>query len=295
MVTTCGGTIVVAMTGHPSAMPAPGERFGAYAVDAVIGEGGAAVVARAHGAAAGAALALKVAKPATVRDPVVAKRFTREAATLARVDHPHVMRVLDHGEVDGTPYLVMPLMAGTLHDRLRDGPVAIADVVRIVRQVAAGLDALHDAGIIHRDVKPANILFDAGGAAVVGDLGVARAADMSALTRADHVIGTMDYMAPEQIRGEEPRAASDTYALGCVAHEMIAGRPPFAGRGLFEVAFGHLDDEPPGVTADRPDAPADLDDAVRLALAKEPAARPPTTGVFARLLAVAATGTVGPA
>ena len=117
--------------------------------------------------------------------------------------------------------------------------------MRIAADVAAGLDALHGAGIVHRDVKPSNVLLDADGAARLTDFGLAKGADYSALTQPGQMVGTIDYLAPELIRGDEPTAGSDIYAFGCLVYACVAGRPPFGGRGMLQIGVGHLDEEPP--------------------------------------------------
>ena len=143
--------------------------------------------------------------------------------------------------------------------------------------MAAGLDALHRAGIVHRDVKPSNVLLDADGAARLTDFGLAKGQDYSVLTLPGQMLGTIDYLAPELIRGDEPTAGSDIYAFGCLVYACVAGQPPFAGRGMLQIGVGHLDEEPPDPCAQRPDAPDGFGEAVRVRAAQG-ARRPAVDG-----------------
>jgi eukaryotic-like serine/threonine-protein kinase len=272
-----------------------GERFGPFMIDGPLGEGGMSTVYRATPSVGGDAVALKVAKPAVLASATDTKRFLREARATQAVRHEHLVEVFDCGEVDGRIYIAMTLMTGgSLAEQIREhGPRPLEEVLRVVREIGGALDAMHGAGIVHRDLKPANILRDAEGVTMLADLGIARYDGFSVLTQADHVLGTMDYMAPEQIRGDDIGPATDIYALGCVVFEMLTGHTPFHGRGMFEVAFGHLDETPPDPSADRSDVSADIGEAALFALAKDPAERPPTASTYSRLLSVAAHGTVG--
>jgi serine/threonine-protein kinase len=200
------------------------------------------------------------------------------------VDHPHLVRLLDAGEDAGRPFLVLEyLPGGSLSDRIVVAPLAVEETLRVVAEVGAGLDALHRHGIVHRDVKPSNVLFREDGSAALTDFGVARGAAFTVLTRIGQVLGTLDYLAPEVVRGEPANPASDVYALGCVAYECLSGRPPFGDRSLFGMRTAVLEDEPPV-----PPTSPELAATVLLALAKEPAARPPTATMYAHLLRAAA-------
>jgi serine/threonine protein kinase len=159
--------------------------------------------------------------------------------------------------------------------------------------VAAGLDALHSAGIVHRDIKPSNVLLDGDGCARLTDFGLAKGRDYSVLTRPGEMLGTIDYLAPELIRGDEPTAGSDLYAFGCLVYACVAGRPPFGGRGMLQVGAGHLDEEPADPCAQRTDAPDGFGEAVCFALRKAPAERPRSATAYARLIAVGALGPGG--
>jgi serine/threonine protein kinase len=284
-----------ARRGYPRLVAGVGDAVGPYRIEAVLGEGGMGRVFRAAHESTGAIVALKLLKPEYANDEGLIRRLLREARAARTVDHRHLVGVLDAGEADGQHYLALELVPGrSIGDRIEaEGPLPLDDVVRIAAEVAAGLDALHDAGIVHRDVKPSNVLLDADGAARLTDFGLAKGRDYSSLTLPGQMLGTMDYLAPELIRGEEPSAASDLYAFGCLVYACVAGRPPFGGRNLFAVGAGHLDEEPPDPCAQRRDVPTGFGQAVGFALRKAPTDRPPTATAYARLIAVGARGGSG--
>jgi serine/threonine protein kinase len=168
------------------------------------------------------------------------------------------------------------------------GPLSVDETVRVTTEVASGLDALHEACVVHRDIKSSNILIDESGKALLTDFGLAKGRAYTALTRPGQVLGTLDYLAPELIRGEKATPASDIYALGCVVFECLAGKPPFSHKTMFEVGIAHLDEEPADPCAEREDCPPELGRAVLRALEKDPARRPATATAFATLLQTAA-------
>ena len=268
-----------------------GDTVGRWRLQDLLGEGGMGRVYRAVDAA-GAEAAVKIVKAELARDDIFRRRFDREAKVAQRVDHPHVVPVIETGEQDGIPYLVQVFIGGgSLEDRIKaEGTMPLAETVRICTAVASGLDALHTEGLIHRDVKPANILLDDQGTPYIADFGLAKDRDASILTKAGQALGSMDYMAPEQIRGEEVSAQSDVYALGCVMYECLAGKPPFADRQGMRILWAHLQEEPPDPLADRDDVPADVGWALRQALEKEPEERPPTATAYASMVRIAAGG-----
>jgi serine/threonine protein kinase len=268
------------------------DRIGPYAIGPAVGEGGFARVYRATGPD-GEEVALKLVRADLAAERVHRRRFEREIRAVLGVEHAHVVPVLAAGEHDGVPYLVQPLLrGGTLKDRLAaSGPLEPGALVRLCGHIARGLSGLHDTGIVHRDVKPANILFDEHGKAYVADFGLVKDRDASLLTRPGQAVGSLDYMAPEQIRGEEVTPAADVYALGCVAWQCLGGAPPFGGREPMDAMFAHLHDEPADPCAARADVPAGVGRVVLHALAKAPADRPPTAMTFARLLRAAAAET----
>ncbi len=263
----------------------PGDAFGEYVIDGQLGEGGMGIVFRAI-REDGDVVALKVIKPGLVADEKTARRFAREARAAGEVDHPHLIDVLDAGDIDGIGYLAMRYVAGkSLDDRIRaNGPLPVEDTMRVVGEIASALDALHAATLVHRDVKPSNILLDDERGALLTDFGLAKRRDYSMLTAPGQMLGTLDYIAPEMLRGDEPGPSADLYALGCVAYECLAGRPPFGGLSMFEVGMAHLGDEPVDPCADRADAPPTLSEVVLRALAKEPSARPPSATAYAEML-----------
>jgi serine/threonine protein kinase len=263
----------------------PGDAFGEYVIDDQLGEGGMGIVFRAI-REDGAVVALKVIKPGLVADERTARRFAREARAAGEVDHPHLIDVLDAGDVDGIGYMAMRYVPGkSLDDRIQaSGPLPVEDTVRIVAEIASALDALHAAGLVHRDVKPSNILLDEERGALLTDFGLAKRRDYSMLTAPGQMLGTLDYIAPEMLRGEQPGPSADLYALGCVVFECLAGEPPFGGLSMFEVGMAHLGDQPADPCASRADAPPSLGEVVLRALAKEPAERPPSATVYAEML-----------
>jgi serine/threonine protein kinase len=233
-------------------------------------------------------VAVKLIKEDYARDEIFLSRFRREARIAQTVSNPHVVPVLDTGEHDGLPYLAaLFIEGGSLEATLeRKGSLDVPTVVRICAQVADGLEALWAAGMVHRDIKPGNILLDSAENAYITDFGLAKDSQGTALTRPGQALGSMDYMAPEQIRGEQVTAATDIYALGCVMFECIEGQPPFADRGGMQVLWAHLREEPPDPTRD--DISPKFAQALKVALRKQPSERPGTSTAYARLLSQAA-------
>jgi serine/threonine kinase PknH len=260
--------------------PEVGGRLGPYILEAELGHGSMGTVYRAV-RDDGTVVALKVAAPALAADATYRRRFEREGKIAASFEHPHIAEVIDAGEAGGRPFLASRLVEGpTLAERIRDGgPLPDADVVRLVAQIAAALDALHERELVHRDVKPANVLLERDGNAALADFGLARGAADTVLTQTGRVSGTVDYLAPEVIRGAPATPLSDVYALGCVAYECLSGAPPFADRPVAEAILAHLESEPAPLASP-------LSRAVLLALAKDPSGRPPTATAYALMLRV---------
>ena len=277
----------------PESALGAGATVGPYRVEGLLGEGGMGFVYRATGPA-GDTVALKLVKAELARDSVFRRRFDREARTAARVGHPNVVPVLDTGEYEGIPYMAQQYIAGgSLERRIEsEGRLELSATLDVCTQVGEGLDAMHAEGLIHRDVKPGNILLDPepGGKAYITDFGLMKDREASVLTRPGQALGSMDYMAPEQIRGEEVTAQSDVYALGCVMFECLAGRPPFSDRQGMRILWAHLQEDPPDPCAERPDIPADVAWAILRALEKEPEKRPPTATAYAHGVRIAAMG-----
>jgi serine/threonine-protein kinase len=276
-----------------AAEPRQGDFVGPYRVQSLLGEGGMGRVYRAVGPD-GEIVALKLVKAQLARDDVFRRRFEREAGAAARVAHPNVVAVVDRGEHEGVPYMAQRFITGgSLEDRIKDGgPLSLRDAVSLCTQVADGLDALHAAGLIHRDVKPGNILLDDDGHAYITDFGLMKDREASVLTRPGQALGSMDYMSPEQIRGEEVTGQADVYALGCVMIECLTGKPPFADRQGMRILWAHLQEEPPDPCTGRADLPSDVGWAVTRALEKDPEKRPPTATAYAHMVRVAAGGGV---
>jgi uncharacterized protein len=275
----------------PPAAPglAPGDVLGGYRIEQLIGEGGMGRVFRATAVVDGRQVALKVLRAELSRDATFVSRFRSEADAAAEVQHPNLTRVLDAGEVDGKQYLAIEYVEGeTLERRIaRDGRLALDLVLRILSQIAPALDELHAHGVIHRDLKPSNILLNGDGAAFLTDFGLAKGRTSAALTRPGQVVGTLDYLAPELLRGDAATAASDVYALGCIVFECLVGEPPFAQKGLTDLARAHLSDEAPDPTERAGVSPA-VGAAVRSALEKEPTSRPATASELVAALRAAA-------
>jgi serine/threonine protein kinase len=273
----------------------PGESCGPYRVESLLGEGGMGYVYRAVGPS-GETVALKLVKGEIASDSVFRRRFEREARTAARVGHQNVVPVLETGEHMGIPWMAQQFIGGgSLEERIRrDGQLELGFVLDVCTQVADGLDAMHAVGLIHRDVKPGNILLGEGDKAYITDFGLMKDRDASVLTRAGQALGSMDYMAPEQIRGDEVTAQTDVYALGCVVYECLVGRPPFADRQGMRILWAHLQEEPPDPRAARPELSDDVRWALLRALEKEPERRPETATAYAHMVRIAALGR-GPA
>ncbi len=268
--------------------PRIGSQIGDYSVDDLLGEGGMGKVYTATGPDGGR-VALKLVKDDYARDETFRRRFYREARIAQTVKHPNVVPVLDTGEVDGLPYMAQRYIEGmSLDEKLkRDGTLDAQTAVQVCTDVAAGLEALWAAGMVHRDVKPANILLDASGRGYITDFGLAKDTQGSLLTLPGQALGSMDYMAPEQIRGEPVTAATDIYALGCVMYECMCGQPPFAEVQGMRILWAHLQDPPPDPRIRRPDMSDEFARTLLSALEKDSAKRPQTAGEYARMLAAA--------
>ena len=265
-----------------------------YALGEVIGTGGMADVYAAEDTLLGRTVAVKMMRVELARDTGFRERFRREGQNAGRLNHPNIVQVYDTGEVDmhgvAVPYIVMERVHGrTLRDIVReDGPLKPSEAAKVLLPVCEALQVSHDAGIIHRDIKPANIMITNTGGVKVMDFGIARAVDdnTSAMTQTSAVIGTAQYLSPEQARGKTASASSDVYALGCVFYETITGRPPFSGESPFAVAFQHVHEEPtppssfiPGLT---PQAAVNVDAVTLTAMAKNVSDRYASAEQFAQ-------------
>jgi serine/threonine protein kinase len=268
--------------------PRPGDSLGPYRITRVIGRGRMGVVFEGT-EDGGEPVALKVVTTELSQDEVFLRRFRREVKAAQKIDHPNVVPVLDDGVEGGLPYLVQRLIpGGSLADRVqRSGPLPLEGAVRLLAGAAAGIDALHGAGLVHRDIKGANILLE-GETPYVSDFGLAKDSQASNLTRPGQALGSLDYMSPEQIRGEDVSPATDIYALGCVMFEVLTGTPPFGGRPSMRVLFAHLQEPPPDLSTQRNDIAPPVARAIARAMEKEPEDRPATATEYITGIARAA-------
>jgi serine/threonine-protein kinase len=263
-----------------------GRRLGGrYRVGALLAAGGMGEVWAARDLLLDRAVAVKVLGGALAGDGRAAERLRREARAAGRLEHPNIARVLDLGEQDGRPYLVMELLEGeSLAARLdRAGPMAPAEAVRVVAAVADALEAAHRAGVVHRDVKPGNVFLTADGEVKVLDFGIASAAGEASLTTGD-LLGTAAYLAPERVLGHRATPAADVYSLGVVLYELLAGRRPYEATSDIALAMAHVTADAPPLDRVAPAAPPALVAACAQAMAKDPSARPPSAAALARLL-----------
>jgi serine/threonine protein kinase len=259
----------------------PGRVFGPYRLESLLGEGATGIVFRAEGD-----VALKIIRPERAGHGVALARFLREARLARSLEHRHLVPILEAGEAEGLAYLAMPYFAGgSLAGRVAAiGALDLDEAVDLAAQLGRGLDALHGQGILHRDVKPSNVLLAGDRWAALSDFGLARAGDWTRLTSAGQLLGTAQYLAPELIEGLEASSASDLYALGCVLYECTTGRPPFTGRDAAELGFAHLTEAPPDPRTFRADLPAGVAEALLSALDKDPELRPTSGTALARML-----------
>lgn len=259
--------------------------FGAeMAIENEIGRGGMAAVFAAFAPGLQRRVAVKMLLPQYADDQLVAERFLREGNTVASLQHPHVVSVYGVRSNEVTKAIVMQYIEGRSLDQVlaEQGTLPLAAVGSILTQVAAALQHAHDRGVIHRDVKPANVLIDLDGRAVVTDFGIARRKDGFATTQMGLVLGTTAYMSPEQRAGERVTPATDQYAFGVMAFELLTGRLPFVG-GLGDVIRGHMTEAPPLVSRLRAEIPQDVEELVNRLLAKDPVARWPSLAEAERI------------
>jgi tRNA A-37 threonylcarbamoyl transferase component Bud32 len=273
--------------------PAQGSVFAGHRIERELGRGGMGVVYEATHEALGRRRALKVLAPTVSGEEAAAERFRREARMAASIDHPALIPVHDAGEADGRLYISMRLIDGVdLALLLREGPLEPARVAAIVRDVGAGLDAAHAAGLVHRDVKPANILVEAGADgrehAYLGDFGIGMLLDADRdrhLTGTGQVLGTIDYMSPEQIEGRSIDGRADVYSLACVAFEALTGTVPFEAETKLAALHAHGSAARPSASARNPSLPPAVDAVLAAAMAIDPEGRTTSAGAFADSLA----------
>ncbi|HEX2413087.1 MAG TPA: serine/threonine-protein kinase [Solirubrobacteraceae bacterium] len=250
--------------------------LGYYRIEGIVGVGRTGIVYLATDSRTGRAVALKVLREDVGIDPVYRERFRREGELVAALRHPHVIPVYGIGEIDGELYIAARLVATTLKQLICHESLDLDVAMRILTAVAAAIDTAHAAGIVHRDVKPANVLIDPGYHAYLGDFGLARDPNGVRLTLPGQVLGTLDYMAPEHLEAEGVGMPADIYAFTCLAVETLTGDVPFTRATDAAVMYAHVVDPPPSVHERRPELPAALDAVIAAGMAKDPDDRPRT-------------------
>jgi serine/threonine-protein kinase len=267
-----------------------GSTIGGYRIESVAGRGGMGVVYVATQLRLNRRVALKAIAPDLAEDPGFRERFTHESQIAASIDHPNVIPVYEAGEQDGLLYLSMRYVEGTDLGKLlkAEGRVEARRAANILAQVAEALDAAHARGLVHRDVKPGNILIAAGDRTYLTDFGLTKHAESaSGLTKTGTWVGTVDYVAPEQIRGDHVDARADVYALGCVLFHAMSGQVPFPRPSEVAKIYAHMQDDPPAVDWAGLGVPAGVDQVVRRAMAKDPAVRFQSAGDLGRAVVAA--------
>ena len=249
-----------------------GKQLGHYKIVSQLGRGGMASVYMAEQLGLERRVALKILQPSLAADEVIVQRFQQEARIAANLHHAHVVTIYDVGEVDGLYYIAMRYIEGENLGQLlrREGRLEPERALAMLDQVAEALDFAHSRGVLHRDVKPANVMVEEGDILTLTDFGIARAGEASHLTATRMVIGTPEYMSPEQARGEPVDKRSDLYALGVLMYEALGGRPPFSAASTPSLLYLHVHEPPPPLSQWRPDLPQTVSDAVSRALAKDP-------------------------
>src|SRR5713226_5175731 len=266
---------------------APGTKLGPYDIVAPLGAGGMGEVYRARDTRLDRTVAIKILPAQSSSDPVRKQRFEREAKTISNLNHPHICVLHDVGHQDGIDYLVMECVEGeTLAKRLEKGPLPLEQAMKCGAQMADALDKAHRSGVIHRDLKPGNIMLTATGAKLL-DFGLAKptapltsvatttaaVTQSSPMTEQGAIVGTFQYMSPEQVEGKELDGRSDIFSLGAVLYEMVTGKRAFEGKSQLSVASAILEKEPAPISTIKPMTPPALDHAIRRCLAREPEKR----------------------
>jgi serine/threonine protein kinase len=259
-----------------------GNKLGPYEIVVSLGAGGMGEVYRARDTRLGRTVAIKILPTEVSSDPARKQRFQREARIISGLNHPHICVVHDIGSQDGLDFLVMQYIEGeTLAGRLKRGPVPVDQVLKIGAQIAGALDRAHGSGVVHRDLKPGNIMLASAGAKLLDfglakpivciDIGVTQtaASKRSPLTEQGVIVGTFQYMSPEQVEGIDADARSDIFSLGSVLYEMVTGERAFAGKSRLSVASAIVEREPKAISSIKPQTPYALDHVIRRCLAKD--------------------------
>ena len=258
-------------------MIAPGEKLSRYHLREPLGSGGMSCVYRAYDPVLDREVAIKILPAELARDAVLRERFHEEARALGGVEHPNLIRIFAVGQEGLVSYYSMELITGmSLKEVLAaSGRLTVAEAFAVMGQVLRALEAVHRAGIVHRDLKPGNIMLDASGRVVLMDFGLARRAERQDLTAAGAVLGTPEYMSPEQARGEKADERSDLYSIGVMLYEMLAGRPPFGGKDTIAILRQHVQAPVPPLRGAAPGTPPELERIIARLLAKKPSERYP--------------------
>ncbi|HMJ00586.1 MAG TPA: protein kinase [Gaiellaceae bacterium] len=255
---------------------------GRYELEKLVGSGGMSNVFRAHDRLLERTVALKILHEQYTRDEDYVERFRREARAVAQLTHPNIVTVIDRGEQEGRQFIVFEYIDGeNLKELSNRGPLEVREAIRLTLQVARALAFAHERGLVHRDVKPQNVLLNEDGQAKVTDFGIARSLDVHGVTQTGTVLGTSDYIAPEQARGQKVDPKTDIYSLGVVLYELLSGEVPFSGDNFVAVAMRHVNEPAPSVLDTRPDCPMRLAVAIQRAMSKDPEERFPSMGDFA--------------
>jgi len=260
-----------------------GQIVDGYEILRMVGSGGMSAVYEARDPITGKRVAIKLLAAVLATDPNFLARFRREVELLQGFDHPNIVRILKHGELQGAPYLIMPFMeSGTLQERLRGSPLGVREAAKLMDDLAGALQYAHDRGVVHRDIKPSNILIDAQGNALLTDFGIARWREASLSLTGSALVGTPAFMSPEQCLGEEVDARSDQYALGIVMYRVAAGKLPFDGDTPLAVALKQINESLPPLREANPSIPVEVAEVLERALAKKPKDRYKSVAEFNR-------------
>ena len=245
---------------------------GRYELLELIGRGGMSSVWRSHDRLLDRTVAIKILHDEFTRDEEYVERFRREARSVAQLSHPNIVTVIDRGEHEGRQYIVFECVEGENLKQLveRTGPLPVRDALLLALQMGRALAFAHSRGLIHGDVKPQNVLLNEDGQAKMTDFGIARSVDVEGVTITGTVLGTSEYIAPEQARGQRVDAQTDVYSLGVVLYELLTGRVPFEGESFVAIALRHVNEQAPSVLERRPDVPPRLAIAIERAMAKRP-------------------------
>lgn len=270
------------------------EKIGRYIIKDELGRGGMATVYRGFDPSFDREVAIKVLPREMLHDPQFRSRFEREIKMIASLEHPSIVPVYDVGDMDGQPYFVMRFMpGGSLSNLIEQGPISIQDTARIVEKVAQGLSYAHRKGVIHRDLKPDNVLFDDNGDPFISDFGVAKLTESTSSLTGSGVIGTPAYMSPEQAQGTEIDLRSDVYGLGVIVYQMLTGQQPYNADTPMGVVVKHITEPVPEILKTLPTLPPEVDQIIKMAMAKDKNQRFANTIELAKALNLIAFGSTG--